>query len=217
MSEEIKDDVMELELTEEQLDALLDGLDGNELSPEERIDEALFEDRIIYLSGVVCDSMSAGLIPLIHFYNLEDEKNGIEESSRKPIKLYIDSEGGDLYKGFNMVSTIINSKTPIHTYLEGSIGMSAGLLLYLAGKKKHMSKFGNLMYHELRFSHDYQTLVEAENMQKHYRELQKHIDEFIAERSSLTAKQLKEKRKKNIDWFITYSEAKKYKLFDVEL
>lgn len=217
VSDESEEDVQVLELTEEQLEALLQGLEEDDLSPEEKIDQTLFDSRIIYLSGVVDISMSSGIIPLIHYYNLQDEKDGVDPDDRIPVKIYIDSEGGDLYKGMNLVSTILNSKTPVWTYLEGSIGMSAGLLLYLSGHRKHMARFGNLMYHELRAMSDFQTLSEMNNMYRHYQDLQLQIDQFIVERTSIPMKKLKNQRKKNLDWFISFNEAKQYNMFDVEM
>lgn len=216
MTNEHEEDVQILELTEDQLEAIMSSLDEDDgLDPIEKVDRSLFESRIIYLSGVVDSAMSAGIIPMIHYYNLQDEEEGIEPEQRLPIRLYVDSEGGDLYKGVNMVSTILNSKTPVWTYLEGSIGMSAGLLLYLSGHKRFMSKFGSLMYHELRAtSGDYQTLAEMKNTVAHYDSLQEQIDNFIVERTSIPMKKLKNQRKKNLDWFISYSEAKRYNMYD---
>lgn len=218
VDEALDEEVQVLELTEEQLESLLSRLaEDDGLEPVEKIDRALFDSRIVYLSGVVDSSMSAGIIPLIHYYNLQDDEEGIEPENRIPIRLYIDSEGGDLYKGVNMVSTILNSKTPVWTYLEGSIGMSAGLLLYLAGDKKFMSSFGNLMYHELRASSDYQTLAEMKNTVAHYASLQEQIDKFIVKQTSIPMKRLKNQRKKNLDWFISFKDAKRYNMFDVEI
>lgn len=120
MSEEMKE-IVDIELTEEQLDAILDGMEADTIDD---VEDVLFEERVIYLSGAVDGDMSANIIPLIHYYNLQDDKNGLADDERVPIKIFIDSEGGELYRGFNLLSSIERSETPVWTYLEGSIGMS---------------------------------------------------------------------------------------------
>jgi ATP-dependent Clp protease protease subunit len=211
MSEVESKEIVDIELTEEQLDCILDELDDVENIDD--VEDVLFENRVIYLSGAVDNDMSANIIPLIHYYNIQDEQNNISSELRSPIKIFIDSEGGELYRGFNLLSSIERSETPIWTYLEGSIGMSMSLILFLSGTRRFMSRFGNLMYHELRAGSDVSTLAEMKNTVNHYERLQDKMDKYIVERTSIPLKKLKEQRKKNLDWFIDYDIAKKYDVF----
>lgn len=211
MSEKIENkEAIDIELTEEQLDAILDGIDGDTIDD---VEQALFEERIIYLSGVVDGDMSASIIPLIHYFNIQDDKYNLEKEQRIPIQIFIDSEGGELYRGFNLLSAIEKTTTPIWTHLEGSIGMSMSFVLFLSGERRFMSRFGNLMFHELRAGSDVQTLAEMKNTVNHYSKLQNTMDDYIVERTKIPMKLLKEKRKRNLDWFIDYKTAKKYGVF----
>lgn len=210
-AKDVTEKAIDIELTDEQLDAILDELEGG--STIEDVTDELFNERIIYLQGEVSEDVSNQIIPLIHYYNIQDDKNEVELEQRQPIQIFIDSEGGELYKGFSILSAIERSKTPIWTYLEGSIGMSMSFVLFLSGEKRFMSRFGNLLFHELRGGSDVKTLAEMKNMIQHYSNLQEKMDKYIVERTNIPMKRLKNQRKKNLDWYIDYDTAERYGVF----
>jgi ATP-dependent Clp protease protease subunit len=113
----------------------------------DKVEKDLFKERIIYLNEDISSFTIAGIVPLIHSINKEDE--GIEPKDRKPIHLHITSYGGSAYDGWQIVSTIETSKTPVYTYVEG-YAMSMALPIFLAGAKRHLGKYATLLYHELR-------------------------------------------------------------------
>lgn len=212
MSEE--KELVEIELTDAQIDSLLDGLDDSGI---EDVEDILFNERVIYLQGEVSQDTVNNIVPLIHYYNILDEQNEVEPSQRQPIKLHINSEGGEIYNGTHILSVIESSKTPVWTFSEGTIGMSMSFLLFLAGKKRHMSRHSFLLYHELRGGSETKTLAEMRNMIEHYGKLQDNMDKYIVERTSIPMKKLKAQRKKNLDWYIDFETAKRYEMFDVEI
>ena len=82
------------------------------------------ENRRLYLYGEILDidseeeamafaSKTGEIVECIFDYNREDQGKDIE--SRKPIKIYINSPGGNQNEGFALVDAILLSKTPIHT------------------------------------------------------------------------------------------------------
>lgn len=230
MSETIEDvsgdeEVLELETVEdekeiveiylEDLEVLAETIAEYEADEdiEEKVEKALVNERIIHLHGEVGEDMAGHIIPLIQYYNIQDDNKEVDIEKRKPIRIYVDSEGGEIYKGLTILSTIENSRTPVWTYLEGSIGMSMGLILFLAGHRRFMSRFGNLLYHELRAGSETKTLAEMKNTINHYDKLQNKLDSYIVERTSIPMKKLKNQRKKNLDWYIDYEEAQKYDVF----
>lgn len=204
----------EIALTDEQLEVIMNELDSGDSLDD--IEDALFQERHIYLSGEVNGDMSSNIVPMIHYYNIQDDKDEIAPEDRVPIKIFIDSEGGEVYRGFNILSAIERSKTPVWTYAEGTIGMSMAFVLYLAGERRYMSRFASLLYHEVRAGSDVKTLAEMKNTIRHYENLQNRMDSYIAERTNIPLKKLKEKRKQNIDWYIDYDIAKNYKVFTHE-
>lgn len=78
-------------------------------------------ERRIYLQGEINSldhedrydeekTTVARIVRLIMKFNREDA--GIEISKRKPIQIYINSPGGEIYEGFSLVSAIETSKNP---------------------------------------------------------------------------------------------------------
>lgn len=215
MSEEVKKDIVDIELTEEQLDAILDELDDTDSI--EDVEDALFEERIIYMNGAIDSDVAGNIVPLIKYFNIQDDRKGLSKEDRMPIKIYVNSEGGEAYEGLGILSSIINSVTPVWTYNEGTISYSMALLLFLAGHRRHMGRFSFLLYHELRGASDTKTLAESKVVLEHHNEMQDMMDKFIVERTSIPIKKLRDKRKHNKDWYISYSVAKEYNMFDESL
>ena len=53
----------------------------------------------------------------------------------KPIKLYIDSYGGQVYQCLGLLGVMKHAKTPVHTIVTGC-AMSCGLLISISGQKR---------------------------------------------------------------------------------
>lgn len=96
-----------------------------------------YQDRRLYLNtaigysseGFILISESSNadeLAQLILDYNREDKGKPTEE--RQPIRLYIDSPGGDLISGFAIVGAIKASKTPVYTINVGQWSSMAFLI-----------------------------------------------------------------------------------------
>lgn len=66
----------------------------------------------------------------------------------KPIYLHITSFGGELVAGFNAFDHIENSRIPIYTIVEG-YAISSGANLFMAGKKRFMTKNSYILIHQL--------------------------------------------------------------------
>ena len=65
-----------------------------------------------------------------------------------PIELHIHSAGGDIFAGLAVADTIAKCKTPIHTYVEGSVA-SAATLMSIVGKKRFISTNGFMLIHQI--------------------------------------------------------------------
>jgi ATP-dependent Clp protease protease subunit len=178
----------------------------------DKVEKELFKDRIIYLNEDISSYTIEGIVPLIHRINKEDEESGIEPENRKPIHLHITSYGGSAYDGWQIVSTIENSKTPVYTYVEG-YAMSMALPIFLSGKKRFLGKYATLLYHELRGG-AHGTRQEVKRLDKEYDRLQKIYDDYIISKSTITQEILDYHQEKVSDWYIGLEESTQYKLFD---
>lgn len=67
--------------------------------------------------------------------------------SRKPLTIYINSEGGDIYAMFKVYDHIRNSPLPIVTIVAG-YALSAGFIVFLAGDLRKMFPNAFLGFHE---------------------------------------------------------------------
>lgn len=193
------------------MDLLLEGEQRNTLY--DKVEKELFEDRVIYLNEDISAYTIANIVPLIHKINKDDDKADIEPSNRKPISLHITSAGGSAYDGWQIVSTIENSRTPIHAYVEG-YAMSMALPIFLAGHIRFMGKYASLLYHELRGGAN-GTRQEVKRLDKEYDRLQKLYDDYIISKTSVTQEILDDHQERISDWYINAEEAKKYSMYDV--
>ena len=65
------------------------------------------------------------------------------------IKLFINSDGGEIFSAFTTVDRIKSSRVPIYTYVEG-ICASAATLISVCGTKRYMGKNSVMLVHQLR-------------------------------------------------------------------
>jgi ATP-dependent Clp protease protease subunit len=84
------------------------------------------QNRNITLAEITQQSAN-DVIRFIYEMNEEDKKLTLEK--REPIKIIINSEGGDVYSGFGIVEAIQLSKTPVHTICHGQ-AQSMALLIF---------------------------------------------------------------------------------------
>ena len=83
----------------------------------------------------------------IRFFNRQDDEDNIPIEERKPIKIFIDSPGGDLVATFTMINAIKLSKTPVYTINIGA-AYSGGFFIFLAGHKRFAYELSSFLFHE---------------------------------------------------------------------
>ncbi|MBR2836762.1 ATP-dependent Clp protease proteolytic subunit [Candidatus Saccharibacteria bacterium] len=114
------------------------------------------EDRRLYLYDTLtplgdCDhsydfSSTAGkLVEQIIEYNRMDR--GLPVSEREPIRLYINSPGGDQTEGFSLVDTIKLSKTPVYTINTGQWS-SMSFLIGITGHRRFSYSSATFLLHD---------------------------------------------------------------------
>ncbi len=69
----------------------------------------------------------------------------------KKINVRINSSGGSVIDGYSIVSSILNSKVPVHCYIDG-LAASMAANIAVAGKKCYMADYGLFMIHEAKGS-----------------------------------------------------------------
>ncbi len=80
---------------------------------------------------------------------LSDYSDLVENAEPKPLKIYINSNGGEIFAAIPLIDAIKNCTIPVHTYVEG-IAASAASLISMAGHKRFITKNSFMLIHELR-------------------------------------------------------------------
>lgn len=106
-----------------------------------------YYERAIYIDGEITSEKATQIYKKIRFYNKMDLVDGILPEERNPIKILINSDGGDLYASFSIVSSIKISKTPVYTYNIGT-ACSGAFLILIAGHKRFGLPYTTYLYHE---------------------------------------------------------------------
>lgn len=163
--------------------------------------------RLFYLSDDINKSTIGEIcFNLLYLLQEDDEKDSKEKDfKREPIKIYINSGGGDIYDMWTLIDIMLNAKSPIYTYCTG-YAMSAAFKIFLAGSKRFASKHSTFLYHQVYCWRDgkYQDLVEDRVEMDH---IQNEIEAYVKSRTKITNEKLIEIREKKIDWYIHCDEA----------
>lgn len=167
-------------------------------------------NRSISLSEVTLQS-SNELIRFIYDINNEDKNLTLDQ--RSPIKIIINSDGGDVYSGFGIVEAIRNSETPVYTICHGQ-AQSMALLVLAAGHKRFTGAYSTVMYHEISWEVDYQPrkhhkqeLVEGNRTQEIY-------DTLLMEFTNITHDQLNIHKDASSYWYMSAEDALRYHIVD---
>ena len=170
--------------------------------------------RIFYLSDNVDNESLGKLIwSILLIIKIDDEKEEKEKNyKREPIKLYINSYGGEVYDMWGLINVILNSKTPIYTYCTG-YAMSAAFEIFLAGHKRYCYEYSTFMYHQMNCSRQgkYQDIVEDRDEMDW---LNKMNEEYVINRTKFDDTIIKEIREKKRDFYIHSNKAVEYGIVD---
>ena len=73
----------------------------------------------------------------------------IQYGYRAPIKLHLQSHGGELLPSFYVCDFIQNLETPVHIYIDGYVA-SAASLIAVCGKERIMTRHSFMLIHQLK-------------------------------------------------------------------
>lgn len=108
-----------------------------------------FKNRVIRLSGSVGDSGDEDS-PHFTFREVDAALSELERLSPEPIKIRINSFGGEVYEAQAIVGRITSSSCHITTEGYGAV-MSAATLILMCGKKRRLSRFTTCMFHKMTY------------------------------------------------------------------
>lgn len=158
------------------------------------------QDRVFWMDCNV-ENCADALIRMILRCNKEDKDKPIAE--RQPIKIFIDSNGGDVTFMFSIVNLIDISKTPVYT-VNYCTAFSAAAEILASGHKRFAMPGSHVMLHNGSTSFGGQ-VDQVESMKKYFDTLAKRSTEHLLSRTKIDPKKLK--KKAIVDWFMDENEA----------
>ena len=99
-----------------------------------------------YIEKTIILKLRTELTKLINKHRIYSITNNVECT---PIRLYINSEGGELSSALSIVDLIERSDVPIHTIIEGEAA-SAATLISVVGHKRFITKNSHMLIHQVR-------------------------------------------------------------------
>ena len=144
----------------------------------------------------------------IRKWNGEDV--GIPADQRKPIKIFINSDGGCVNTVLNVIDTISLSKTPVITIGMGKVYSSGGMLL-MAGHKRYVFEHTSCLIHDGSSGAigDIGKLID--NL-KFTEQLEERVRKYIVSRTKITEEMYDSNYRR--DWFMFSDEMIKYGIAD---
>ena len=201
-------DIQEFDL-DDLVDALAENVKDDIKTFEDVINLDGATNREVYV-GDICSGLGQTVEGYIRFWNKYDDKRNIPIEDRKPIKIYIDSNGGCLSDTFTMIDAIKLSKTPVWTICTGT-AYSGGFFTFIAGHRRFAYDHASFLYHEGATA----TGADAgkfRNYAEFYQKELEQLKEVTLKYTKITSEEYKEHIKD--DWWMTAEEALKYGVCD---
>lgn len=163
-----------------------------------------WNNRRFIINDDIDDDIIDDIVVNILKINQEDQLIPVKE--RRPIKIYINSCGGDTSSMFSLIDIIKISKTPIYTINLGK-SYSAGFLIFIAGEKRYSLPTSTFLLHEggLGLYNSTSKFLEVVDFCKN---LENTIEKFVLNQTTIP-KSLYEKNYKK-EWYMFPCEAKRY-------
>lgn len=180
------------------------------ISVETTLETFDFTERTIYLTEEIKPETAVSVFEVIRFWNKVDTEDEVPVEEREPIKIYINTPGGDLDGVLSIISAIQASVTPVYTYNIGT-AYSGGFFICIAGHKRFALSHTSFMFHE-------GAAVDGGDAHKFfqhvdfYRYQLTRLKKHVLDNTKITSDIYEEHRKD--DWFMDQDDAKKFGVID---
>jgi len=165
----------------------------------------LLEDRILFLSGEINDTLANTIVAQLIYLEGKDPD--------KDIMMYINSPGGSISAGFAIYDTMNYIKCDVHTVCIG-LAASMGAFLLSSGAKGKRSALPNaeVMIHQPLMGGLSGQASDIKIHAEHILRTKKKLNKILAENSGQPVEKIEKDTDR--DNFMTAEEAKKYGLID---
>lgn len=176
----------------------------------ETIIKTNLNERKIVLNQEIDENVIENICLMINHWNKEDKDMQLPINCRKPIYIYVSSDGGDVVSGFQVLSTIETSKTPVYT-----IGMSkcASMACYIlaAGHKRYCYPNTVVLYHDGQTGY-VSSSNKGKDIQKFYDNLEDRLSKYMIDHTNMSSEFLEDI--KDREYYMFPEEAKERGIVD---
>ncbi|SCW56850.1 Clp protease [Eubacterium ruminantium] len=155
-----------------------------------------FLDRTLHL-GDIEEATGDVFSHLIRFWNMVDKN--IPVKKRQPIKIIVNSSGGDLVSALTISDAITLSKTPVYTINTGK-AYSGGLIVFICGHKRFCYPSASFLFHEGSTTTGEMDAGKFKNFATYYNSLILKMKNYLIKNTNVTEEIYKEKSRD--DWWV---------------
>jgi ATP-dependent Clp protease protease subunit len=156
------------------------------------------KDRVIYFNQEVDSYIVNKIVYWIRKWNEEDDTLGLVGDDRKPIRILLTSNGGDVVAGFAAIDAIKRSKTEVIT--EGiGVCASMGALLLISGHYRKAYPNTVILIHDGSMALS-STSKKAKNTMNFYDRLDERIKKFVVDNTGISKELYEEKE--DDEWYM---------------
>lgn len=167
------------------------------------------EERRLYINYVIDSDVVDEIVYHILRYNRLDKDIPIEK--RKPILLYVNTNGGSVPDGYALIDAVMTSKTPVYTINQGYC-YSMGFLIFISGKKRFAMPNSTFLMHDgSSFAWD-STAKMKDRVDFEAGQVEVHTKNYIIGQTKIDEKLYDEKYR--VEWYFYPEEAKSFGVCD---
>lgn len=166
------------------------------------------KQRKLFISTNICQETVGDAIR--HIMQINREDMGIAVKDRKPIILYVTSNGGDVDAGFALVDVILSSETPVYVINQG-YQYSMGFLIGLAGHKRFAMPHSKFLMHD-GSQFIYNSGAKAQDQMEFNKKQEERIKQYVLSRTKITSEMYDSQMRK--EWYMFADEAKELGVTD---
>lgn len=166
------------------------------------------KQRKLFISTNICQETVDDAIR--HIMQINREDMGVAREDRKPIILYVTSNGGDVDAGFALIDVILSSETPVYIINQG-YQYSMGFLIGLAGHKRFAMPHAKFLMHD-GSQFIYNSGAKAQDQMEFNKRMEERIKQYVLSRTEITSEMYDSQMRK--EWYMFADEAKKLGVTD---
>lgn len=174
----------------------------------EQIVKEHLQERKIILNDNIDDGVIENVCLMIMKWNKDDKY--LPEDERQPIYIYINSDGGEMIAGSQVLSSITTSTTPVITVGFGKCASMASYIL-AAGHERYCFENTVVLYHDGQTGY-VSSSNKGKDIQKFYDNLDVRMTKFMVEHTNMTEDFLEEI--KDREYYMFADEAKEKGVVD---